>query len=156
MQNFNPQELSRLLINHSKELGPDEKRLIRYGQLFGLLHYRAPAEWGKIEVKTRVEFFDAPSSSPGGVSEESVRAALFGSGGKKRSGSRLDLLFKKIAKAGGAGSIGLVHDMSAQLLYDPANESQRGQIQDWLKKETSGGALPEIYIYHAGQTLPVS
>ena len=156
MQHFNPQELSRLLINHSKELGAGEKKLIRYGQLFGLLHYRAPAEWGKLEIKTRIEFFDAPSSSSGEVSEESVKAALLGGGGKKKTGGRFDLLFKKLVKTGGAGSITLVHDMSSQLLYDPTNESQRSQIQDWLKKEIAGGATPEIYIYHAGQMLTIN
>ena len=43
VRNFDPKALSQLITNHARGLGPDQKALIRYGQLFALLHYRAPA-----------------------------------------------------------------------------------------------------------------
>lgn len=55
---FNPGDFSRLLVNHSKGDAADFKTLIRYGQLFCLLHKRAPADWGKVELKTHVEIVD--------------------------------------------------------------------------------------------------
>lgn len=55
IRHFRPQEYSSLLINHSRDLGPEHKALVRYGQIFAVLHKRAPADWGKIEIQTHVE-----------------------------------------------------------------------------------------------------
>ncbi len=154
MRNFDPKALSQLLINHSRNLGPDQKALIRYGQLFALLHYRAPADWGKVEVKTHVEFFrQAPASFE--VTESSVRAALMGAGATNRSssGDQLDLLLKKILKEGGseARAIYLVHDLSVSPAWDPVNKVQQQRMHDWLEKETQTrkGISPEIHLYHS-------
>jgi len=154
MRNFDPKALSQLLINHSKDLGPDQKVLVRYGQLFALLHYRAPADWGKVEVKTHVEFFrQEPASAE--VTESSVRAALMGSGSKNKnsSGDQLDLLLKKLLKESGAESraIYIVHDLSASPAWDPVNKVQQQRTHDWFKKETQtrNGVSPEVYLYHS-------
>jgi hypothetical protein len=163
IRNFNPSDLSKLMINHARELGPDQKVLIRYGQLFALLHYRAPApacrpgrEWGKIEVKTHVEFFSQEStpSLSNDVNEASVRAALLGGGAKtKKSGGQLDLLLKKLLNESGGESraIYIVHDLSVQPLWDPAHEVQQQRVCAWLEKERQvrRGVLPEIYLYHS-------
>ena len=156
IRNFNPNDLSKLMINHARELGTDQKALIRYGQLFALLHYRAPAEWGKIEVKTHVEFFSQEStpSLSNDVNEASVRAALLGGGAKtKKSGGQLDLLLKKLLNESGGESraIYIVHDLSVQPLWDPAHEVQQQRMRTWLEKERQmrQGVLPEIYLYHS-------
>jgi hypothetical protein len=161
MRNFDSKALSQLIINHARDLGPDQKTLIRYGQLFALLHYRAPADWGKIEVKTHVEFFnrEPASSSSNSFSEESVRAALAGRGAKKQSWDEMDLFFKKIINKGGKepNAIYIAHDLSVKPLWDPANETQQQRMRVWLEKEqqTRNGVLPEIYYYHAGERIPV-
>ncbi len=158
MQNFDPKALSQLIINHARGLGPDQKTLIRYGQLFALLHYSAPAEWGKIEVKTHVDFFSQePASSE--ATEASVRAALMGSSAKnkKSSSDQLDLLLKKLLKEGGQESraIYLVHDLSLNPIWDPANDVQQQRVRVWLEKETQTrqGIPPEIYLHQASARI---
>ncbi|MFA5168209.1 MAG: hypothetical protein WC530_06740 [Candidatus Omnitrophota bacterium] len=156
IRNLDPKALSQLIINHARDLGPDQKALIRYGQIFALLHYRAPAEWGKIEVKTHVEFFSqeaAPSQAH--ATEASVRAALLGKNTKSKSGEgQLDLFLKKLLNASGKESraIYIVHDLSVNPVWDPANEVQQQRVRIWLEKEQQArlGILPEIYLYHAG------
>ena len=156
MRNFDPKALSQLMVNHSRGLGPDQRSLIRYGQLFAILHYRAPAEWGKVEVKTHVEFFSQASASLE-VTEASVRAILMGGGAKqkKSSGDQWDLFLKKFLKesAGEPQAIYLVRDLSVQPLWDPANELQQQRVRVWFEKETAsrGGNSPEIYYGHAGK-----
>jgi len=160
MRGFDPKALSQLIVNHARGLGPDQKTLIRYGQLFALLHYRAPADWGKIEVKTHVEFFSQAATSSE-VTEASVKAALMGSGYKNKnsSGDQLDLLLKKLLKESGKekNAIYLVHDLSVHPVRDPANELQQQRVRVWLEKEqeSCGGVLPEIYYGHAGTCIRV-
>jgi hypothetical protein len=158
MRNFDPKALSQLMINHARGLGPDQKTLIRYGQLFALLHYRAPADWGKIEVKTHVEFFDQGSVPSNDVTEASVRAALSGSIKKKKLEDRFDLLLKKLLNesSGESRAIHLVHDLSVNPLWNPANESQQQRVREWMAKEKqSKGIFPEIYLCHAGEHIRV-
>ncbi len=94
VRHFNAGDFSSLLINHSK--GPDAafKTLIRYGQLFCLLHKRAPADWGKIEVKTHVEILEPGKTRP-------------------------ELFIKKVVRESGqgTGAIYWIHDMSANPLW---------------------------------------
>ncbi len=158
MRSFNPNDFSRLLINHSKTLGPDQKGLIRYGQLFALLHYRAPADWGKIEVKTHVEFLNPePASTDAGVTEASVREALLGGGRgakKKPAGGLFENGLKDLVKAsGGEGNaLYLVHDLGLTRLWDASHDAQRQRVRAWFEKEgkSRGGHLPEVYYFHAG------
>lgn len=160
MQHFDPKAFGQLVINHAKKLGPDQKVLIRYGQLFGLLHYRAPADWGKVEVKTHVEFFNQASASSE-VTEASVKAALMGSvsKNKKSPGDQLDLLFKKFLNASDSEphAIYIVHDLSIRSVWDPANEAQQQRVRAWLEKEkkSRGGVLPELYFCHGASRTPV-
>ena len=162
VRNFDPKALSQLITNHARGLGPDQKALIRYGQLFALLHYRAPAEWGKVEVKTHVEFFSqepAPSLSTD-VTEASVREALTGKGAKKKSpGSQLDLFMKKFLNESGKepNAIYIVHDLSLNPVWDPAHEVQQRRMGAWLEKEQQfrQGILPEIYYCHAGKRISI-
>ena len=155
IRSFDPKALSQLMINYARNLGPDQKALIRYGQVFALLHYRAPADWGKIEVKTHVDFFSqVPATAE--VTEASVRAALMGSGAKNKNsaGDQLDLLLKKLLKEGGreANTIFILHDLSVNPIWHPANEIQQQRVHIWLEKEfqSRAGNLPEIYFHHSG------
>lgn len=160
IRNFDPKALSQLIVNHARDLGPDQKVLIRYGQLFALLHYRAPAEWGKVEVKTHVEFFRQAAASPD-VTEASVRAALMGSGAKSKNspGDQLDLLLKKLLKESGqeSSAIYFLHDLSVHPVWNPENGLQQQRVRVWLEKEKQAreGILPEIYLYHGGQSMRV-
>ena len=158
IRNFDPKALSQLIINHARSLGPDQKALIRYGQVFALLHYRAPAEWGKIEVKTHVEFFSQVAASAE-VTVDSVRAALMGAGSKNKnsSGDQLDLLLKKLVKEGNqeTNAIYLLHDLSVHSILDPSNEIQRQRVHLWLEKEQKArqGILPEMHLFHSGSRI---
>ena len=159
IRNFNPNDLSRLIINHSRGLGPDQKALIRYGQLFALLHYRAPADWGKIEVKTHVEFFSQESvpSLSTDVTEASVRAALLGGDmKKKKSGGQLDLLFKKILNESGEElrAIYIVHDLSVKPIWDPAHEIQQQRVRAWLKKEQEA-RQSQSFFNNCSEAVPI-
>lgn len=167
IKNFDPKALSQLIVNHSKTLGPDQKVLIRYGQVFALLHYRAPApacrpgrEWGKVEVKTHVEFFSQASALVE-VTEASVKVALMGSGSKNKNsaGDQLDLLLKKLLKESGKepNAIYIAHDLSVSPVWDPANELQQQRIHAWLEKEKQArnGVLPEIYLHSGGKFITV-
>lgn len=107
IQRFNAQDLSRLLINHSKDLDQEPKVLIRYGQLFMVLHKRAPVDdWGKIELKTYVEIMDP----------EKIRLACH---------------LKKMIREGGKepGASYLIHDISQQPIWGP-EEMKAGQCPD--------------------------
>jgi len=55
IRHFRAQEYASLLVNHSRNLGSEHKALVRYGQIFAVLHKRAPADWGKIDIQTHVE-----------------------------------------------------------------------------------------------------
>jgi len=162
IRNFDPKALSQLILNHSRVLGPDQKGLIRYGQLFALLHYRAPAEWGKVEVKTHVEFFsqEPKTSFSSDVNEASVLAALLGEGTKKKSGGQFDLFLKKLLNESNqeTNAVYIVHDLSSKPLWDPAHEVQQQRVRIWLEKErrSRGGILPEIYYGHAGERTLVT
>lgn len=167
IRNFDPKALGQLIVNHARDLGPDQKTLIRYGQLFALLHYRAPApacrpgrEWGKIEVKTHVEFFKQAAVSPE-VTVDSVRAALMGSGAKNKNsaGDQLDLLLKKLLRERGKepNAIYLLHDLSLHPILDRANEIQQERLRVWIEKEKQArnGNASEIYYVRAGECVPL-
>ena len=157
MQNFDPKAFSQLIVNHAKGLGPDQKALIRYGQLFALLHYRAPADWGKVEVKTHVEFFSPPEPVLTEVTETSVRNALMGSApkSKKPSGDSMDLFLKKLLRESGKepNAIYLIHDLSLHPLWDPTNAVQRERMHEWLSKEK---VAADIHVYHNNSKVLIS
>lgn len=176
IRNFNPNDLSRLIVNHSRVLGPvpipinrsaaeigavptainekkikvgaDQKALIRYGQLFALLHYRAPADWGKIEVKTHVEFFSQAAASAE-VTEASVLAALKGSGSKNKNspGDQSQSFFNNCSEA----EIGAVPAAINKKKEKP------GQLDLLLKKLLKkGGREPgAVYILHDLSLKPI-
>lgn len=155
MQHFDPKALSQLIINHARGLGPGQKTLVRYGQLFAFLHYRAPADWGKIEVKAHVEFFSQESASFE-ATEASVRAVLIEdrTKNKRSAGDQLDLFLKKLLKESGQEprAIYLVHDLSLSSVWDPANSLQQERLRDWLATEK---LCPEIYLCHGAKKIPV-
>ncbi|OQA57596.1 MAG: hypothetical protein BWY42_00444 [Candidatus Omnitrophica bacterium ADurb.Bin277] len=107
VRHFNPKEYAGLLINHSKELGPGVRRMVRYGQLFALLQKRAPADWGKIDVMTHVEI----------IYPEKTR--------------RKNYLRKLVRETGGApDSIYLIHQLGARPVWGPgeAADDPPGEI----------------------------
>ncbi|HNX68018.1 MAG TPA: hypothetical protein PLL75_00030 [Candidatus Omnitrophota bacterium] len=95
IRNFNAHDYSRLLINHARDLDAEKKPLIRYGQTFAVLQKRAPADWGRIEVKTHVEIVDP----------EKVR---------------LETFLKKLFREGGSDprAVCLAHDLSLNPVWD--------------------------------------
>jgi len=49
-------DLTSLLLAHSKKLNVGERRLIQFGPLWGVLHKRTEADWGKVESKLELAF----------------------------------------------------------------------------------------------------
>lgn len=96
IRHFNVTDFSQLLINHSKMENATFKTLIRYGQIFCLLHKRAPADWGKVELKTHVEIVDP---------------------GKIRPGFFLKRMLRK-SGPGNDGAIYEIHDLSVNALWN--------------------------------------
>ena len=98
-RNFNLQDFSTLLVNHGRSLEFGQQKSIRYGQIFCLLHKRAPADWGKIDVSYHVEIVDAAKM-------------------------RFSSFLKKMMKAGGDGAdaIYLIHDLGLSPVWDLGQE----------------------------------
>lgn len=61
---FQVSNLSQLVMNHAKKMQPGQKILIQYSQVFMILHYRVPADWGKVELEMPFHFFDPEKDSP--------------------------------------------------------------------------------------------
>ena len=97
-RNFNLQNFSALLINHGRKLKPGEKKGIRYGQIFSILHKRAPADWGKLEVSYHVELIDPEKT-------------------------KFESFLKKMMKAGGENAVYLIHDLGAKPVWNFAEEN---------------------------------
>jgi len=57
IQDFNGNEFSELLLNHSRKLDPGQQRLIHYGPIFGILSKRTQCDWGKISFNSFVEVY---------------------------------------------------------------------------------------------------
>lgn len=75
VSHFNPQDFATLLINHGRRLSFGGKVLIKYGQIFSVLHKRAPADWGKIEVIYHVEIINAEKTKLSSFLKKMMNAA---------------------------------------------------------------------------------
>ena len=121
IRHFKAEDFSRLLINHSRAQGAAVKTLIRYGQLYGLLHKRVPADWGKIELKTHVEILDPAKT----------RSGLFAKKTLRESGQE-------------PGAIYWIHDLSATPLWDLSKEASGPQDVGDSVRQT-----PEVFFYRS-------
>lgn len=120
IRHFDPTGLAKLFVNHGRELGPDRCAMIRYGQLYCLLQKRAPADWGKIELKTHVTIVDPEKN-------------------------RMETFFKKMVRESGkeTGAGYVLHDLSTSPVFDlsaPFFRDSFGAERDGLK---------DIYVYHS-------
>jgi len=103
--NFNAPAFATLLTNHSRNFGASHRVLIRYGQLFCMLHKRAPADWGKIEVKTHTEIL-----ASGKTTLESHIKKM-----RRQSGGEPDAIY-------------LIHDLSSTLLWESLSSAPDQKI----------------------------
>jgi len=119
IQHFNIQSFAALLMNHGKQLSYGQKKLIRYGQVFCLLHKRAPADWAKFEISDHVEIVDFEKT-------------------------RLYTFLKKVFKAGNqdSGAIYLIHDLGRKNVWHLERELQVPKFSDFLRE------YPIDYVYH--------
>lgn len=104
-RHFNLREFSALLINHGRTLGFGQQKLVRYGQIFSLLHKKAPADWGKMDVTDHVEIVDS----------EKITCPRF---------------LKKMIRAGGQEetAIYLIHDLSLKPVWDTGKEEYPASV----------------------------
>lgn len=130
VKHFHAGDFGKLLVNHARNLAADCKTLIRYGQLFGLLHKRVPADWGKLEVKTFVEIIDPKKT-------------------------RCDLYVRKLLRetSGFAPSLYAVQDMSLIPLWE-VTETAGGMGPESATAEDPEKMSPEIYFLHPSLKTP--
>ena len=68
-------------------------------------------------------------------------------------------LFKKMMNKGGRepNAFYIVHDLSVDPIWDPADEFQQQRVRVWFEKEIQAyeGKAPEIYYYHGGKGILV-
>jgi hypothetical protein len=124
LKTFNPQELTHMLLSHSRRLRPGQQRLIKYSSLYALMQKLGEEEWGKIIFKAAVEVFPYPPE-------------------------KMDLYIRRLYKAmdNQAGKkIAVINDLSQTPLYDASNMAQ----QERLAKEIQQGDLfkdvPDIVV----------
>jgi hypothetical protein len=65
LASFRPENLARLLANHAAKLGTGQRQVVRYGQIFGVLHKRVAEDWGKMDWKAHVTVLRDPSAELG-------------------------------------------------------------------------------------------
>ena len=49
-------DFTALLISHAKKIVIEERRLIQFGSLWGVLHKRTEMDWGRVESKLNLDF----------------------------------------------------------------------------------------------------
>src|SRR3989338_7109314 len=118
IQHFNTQDFSTLLINHGRRLQVGQRAVIRYDQVFCLLHKRVAADWGKIEVASHVEIVNP---------------------GKTRL---LGFLKRIIGAAGQEKGIYLIHDLGLIPAWELEQEMQDKKLCDFLQQNPGN-----IYFY---------
>ncbi len=70
-------EFSLLLIAHAKKLGVGERQLIQFGALWGVLHKRTEADFGRVESKLALHFCKpSPEALMRFVKKQSTQQAL--------------------------------------------------------------------------------
>ena len=127
IKTFKPQELSQVILNHTRKLAPGEIRLIKYSTVYGLLQKMIHESWGKIVLKTTIEVFADKSAF-------------------------LDLLIKRLLKDfefSHDPTILLLNDLSQQPLFDAKNELQQQRLQQVIKAQIPNSVEfpPEVYIH---------
>ena len=128
IRRFNPKDFAALLTNHARKLENGAKVLVRYGQVFSVLHRRAPADWGKIDVTDPVELLDP----------EAVRAVSF-----------LKKMTRAAAPAGPA--VFLLHDLGAKPVWDMNEELREKSLAAFLAQNPSSS----YYYRQGGKSRPV-
>lgn len=126
VKTFNPNELTEVIINHSRKLSPGQVRLVKYSSVYGLLQKMVHEDWGKIVFKATMEVF---SDKP-----------VF-----------LDLLVKRLIKDfefSHDPGILLLNDLSQQPLFDLKDALQQERLKKLLDAQIpkSIDFPPEVYI----------
>ncbi len=126
LKTFNHQELSTMLVNHTRKCKVGEKRLIKYSSVYGILQNLNVVDWGKITLKTSVDVFkDKPYF--------------------------LDIMVKELIKnfefANDPGIL-LLNDLSQNPLFDLGDERQQERLKKTIEKQIPNSIefLPEIYV----------
>ncbi len=126
IKTFNINELSEVIVNHSRKLTPGSTRLVKYSTLYGLLQKLVHEDWGKIAFKTSVEVF-------------------------KDKPSYLDLLIKQLTKnfefAHDPGIL-LLNDLSQEPIFDPNDALQQERLKKIIAAQIPNTIEfpPEVYV----------
>lgn len=128
MRLFHAGDFSKLLINHSKNPEPGFKTLIQFGRLFCVLHHRAPADWGRVDIQTHVEIINPEKVRPENYIKKMIR--LTTAGGVPSQGGE---------SGGLSESLYWIQDLGAKPVWEGRSFSQEV------------GAL--VYYCHAGTNV---
>ncbi len=128
---FNFQDLTQLIINHSRKLQTGQEVLIKYCSCYGLLRKTLDEQWGKITFQPNVYIFD-------------------------KDPQEIDLFIKRIVNAAhyvNPPLIVVINDQSLNPIWDVKNELQKERLQQYLQKSfAEAEERPEIYLHDRQKT----
>ena len=125
LQTFNPQELTHLLLSHSRRLRPGQQRLIKYSSLYALMQQLGDEEWGKIIFKAAVEVFPYPPE-------------------------KMDLYLRrlyKIMENQPGKKIAVMNDLSQTPLFDASNAVQQERLAKEIRQGDLFAAVPDVVVH---------
>ena len=125
LQTFNPQELTHLLLSHSRRLKPGQQRLIKYSSLYALMQQLGDEEWGKIIFKAAVEVFPYPPE-------------------------KMDLYLRRLYKVMDnqpGKRIAVINDLSQTPLYDESNAPQQERLAKEIRQGDLFTVVPDILVH---------
>ncbi|HQO57127.1 MAG TPA: hypothetical protein PLT76_00180 [Candidatus Omnitrophota bacterium] len=124
LKTFNPQELTHMLLSHSRRLKPGQQRLLKYSSLYALMQKLGEEEWGKIIFKAAVEVFPYPPE-------------------------KMDLYVRRLYKAldnQPGKKIAVINDMSQTPLYEVSNMAQQERLAKEIQQGDLFRVVPEIIL----------
>lgn len=122
---FNPQELSQMILNHSRKLKIGEERFIKYSSSFGVIKKLAQEDWGKVVLRSFVEVFN-------------------------KEPAQLDLTVKQLMAVPApqqGPKVLVIHDLSLEPVFNRDNAGQQDRLQKLRDKQADlFESRPDVYL----------
>lgn len=122
---FNPQELSQMILNHSRKLKIGEERFIKYSSSFGVIKKLAQEDWGKVVLRSFVEVFN-------------------------KEPAQLDLTVKQLMAVPApqqGPKVLVIHDLSQEPIFNRGNAGQQDRLQKLRNKQADlFESRPDVYL----------
>lgn len=131
IETFNFQDLTQLIVNHSRKLSDGQEQLIKYCSQYGLLRKLSETDWGKVSFQGHVMVFD-------------------------KDPVQLDLLIAKFLRKAVSCPRPLMivlNDQSLHPIFDRKNAEQIQRLTKFFQKEFAEAPdIPEIFVHDKSGT----